>query len=319
MIDRMKVLVTGATGFVGKFVCDELRNRGMEVVASRRAFSVVPARPGAEVLFDLATPQDLMVEQLRGIDAVVHLAARVHVLDRRRDDDEYFWKVNVVATERLAQVAAAAGVRRLVFMSTIKVNGEASTAAEFRACDRPAPVGAYAVSKYSAELKLRAVSAATGLSVVIVRPPLVYGPGVGGNFLRMMRLVDKGWPLPFAGVRNQRSYVNAWNLASLVGKTLLHPDAAGQTFLVSDGCRISTPDLLRRMANALGKSPILLNVPECALRGAAGVIGRREDIDRLCGSLVVDDRATREMLGWDAIVSMDEAMARTVTWYLGSA
>ncbi len=313
-----KVLVTGATGFVGKVVCDRLRTRGLAVVTSRRTASSAPAGPRTEVSFDLAKPENLNVEELRGIDAVVHLAARVHVMDRRRDDDEYFRQFNVIATERLAQLAAAAGVRRFVFMSTIKVNGEATTGAAFKACDAPSPVGAYAMSKYLAERALGAVSARTGLSVVVIRPPLVYGPGVGGNFLRMMRLVDRGWPLPFARVRNQRSYVNVWNLADLVGRALVHPIAGGQTLLISDGTPVSTADLVRRLAAGFGKSPRLVGVPEFALRGAARILGRKDDLDRLCGSLVVDDHATRALLGWDAPVSMDEGIARTVAWYLGS-
>lgn len=313
-----RVLVTGATGFVGKIVCDELRARGLEVVASRRTGSDAAAGPRKELHFDLATPEDLIVEELRGIDAVVHLAARVHVMDFRRDDDEYFRQFNVIATERLARVAASAGVRRFVFMSTIKVNGEATAGAAFRACDAPSPVGGYAMSKYLAEQALRAVSAGTGLSVVVIRPPLVYGPGVGGNFLRMMRLLEKGWPLPFARIRNQRSYVNVWNLADLVEKALAHPAAGGQTLLISDGYPVSTADLLRRLAAAFGKSPHLVGVPECALRGVARIVGRKEDMDRLCSSLVVDDHATRTLLGWDVPVSMDQGIARTVAWYLGS-
>jgi len=265
--------------------------------------------------FDLATPGALTADELRGIDAVVHLAARVHVMDDRASDEEHFRQFNVTATERLAHVAALAGVRRFVFMSTIKVNGEATTDSVFTADDPPSPAGAYAVSKHLAELAVRAVEAQTGMEVVVVRPPLVYGPGVGGNFLRMMRWIDKGWPLPFARIRNQRSYVSVWNLADLVGTALVHPAAGGRNFLVSDGRPMSTAELVRLLAAAFGRSPKLVAVPESALRFAARLLGRGEDIDRLCGSLVVDDAATRALLGWNPQADVETSIARTVGWY----
>lgn len=309
------VLVTGASGFVGRFVCEDLRARGFDVEVTRRGGAVAAQDRATRRHFDLATPDALTVDELRGIDAVVHLAARVHVMDHRARSDERFRQFNVTATERLAHVAAAAGIRRFVFMSTIKVHGEATTDSVFRSDDPPSPAGAYAVSKHLAELALREVAAQTGMEVIVVRPPLVYGPGVGGNFLRMMRWIDKGWPLPFASIRNQRSYVSVWNLADLVGTALVHSAAGGSNLLVSDGRPMSTAEFVRLLAAGLGRSPNLRRLPESALRYAARVLGREEDIDRLCGSLVVDDSATRELLGWRPPASVESSIARTVSWY----
>jgi len=309
------VLVTGASGFVGRFVCEDLRARGFDVEVTRRGGAVAAQDRATRRHFDLATPDALTVDELRGIDAVVHLAARVHVMDHRARSDERFRQFNVTATERLAHVAAAAGIRRFVFMSTIKVHGEATTDSVFRSDDPPSPAGAYAVSKHLAELALREVAAQTGMEVIVVRPPLVYGPGVGGNFFRMMRWIDKGWPLPFASIRNQRSYVSVWNLADLVGTALVHSAAGGSNLLVSDGRPMSTAEFVRLLAAGLGRSPNLRRLPESALRYAARVLGREEDIDRLCGSLVVDDSATRELLGWRPPASVESSIARTVSWY----
>lgn len=284
------------------------------VVATRSELDAAQNR-ATKRHFDLGNPNALTVDELRGIDAVVHLAARVHVMDDRASDEEHFRQFNVTATERLARVAALAGVRRFVFMSTIKVNGEATTDSVFRAEDLPSPTGAYAVSKHRAELAVRAVEAQTGLEVVVVRPPLVYGPGVGGNFLRMMRWIDKGWPLPFDRIHNQRSYVSVWNLADLVGTVLVHPAAGGRSLLVSDGHPMSTAELMGRLAAAFGRSPKLVAVPESVLRFTARILGRHEDIDRLCGSLVVDDAATRALLGWIPRANVETGIARTVDWY----
>jgi UDP-glucose 4-epimerase len=312
---QTSVLVTGASGFVGRFVCEDLRARGFDVFVTRRGGPDAAQDRVTSRHYDLATPGALTVDELRGIDAVVHLAARVHVMDKRARNEEHFRQFNVTATERLAHVAAAAGVRRFVFMSTIKVNGEATTDSVFRSEDLPSPAGAYAVSKHLAELAVRAVAAQTGMEIVVVRPPLVYGPGVGGNFLRMMRWIDNGWPLPFASIRNQRSYVSVWNLADLVGTALVHPAAGGRNLLVSDGRPMSTAELVRLLAASLGRSPNLKHLPEYALRFAARLLGREEDIDRLCGSLVVDDSATRALLGWSPPATVETSVARTVDWY----
>lgn len=314
-----KVLVTGASGFVGRYVCDDLRSRGLDVITTHRDAAAAIAEDPARIRWDLEHAAALRVADLHGIDAVVHLAARVHVMGREALADGYFHGPNVVATRHLAEIAAAAGASRFVYMSSIKVNGEATRGSPFTAGDRPAPEDAYGRSKLHAERALHEVAGQTGLQVVIVRPPLVFGPGVGGNFLRMLRWVARGWPLPLGGIANSRSYVNAWNLADLVGAALLHPDASGRTLLAADGPAVSTADLLRGLARACGRQPRLLDVPESVLRMAAQVAGRQQDIARLCGSLVVDDSATRTTLGWSPPVPFDDGILRTARWYMEEA
>lgn len=321
MTGVQKVLVTGATGFLGRFICDDLRGRGLEVVTTTRPDAVAGASAvdRAQLRWDLGNPATLRVQDLVGIDAVVHLAARVHVMGPEARDDAYFQAHNVDATRHLAGIASAAGARRFVYMSSIKVNGEATRGSMFAPDDPPAPEDAYGRSKLQAERALLEIAGQTRLQLAIIRPPLVYGPGVGGNFARMLRWVAKGWPLPLGGVRNLRSYVSAWNLADLVGTALLHPGANGRTLLVADGPAISTAELLRHLARACGREALLFDVPETILRAAARVTGRQQDIARLCGSLVVDDSATRTILGWSPPVPFDVGMQRTAHWYMESA
>lgn len=319
MIGMQKVLVTGASGFLGRFVCDDLRGRGLDVVTTHRDLSIAGANDRARIRWDLEDAATLRVQDLIGVDAVVHLAARVHVMGHDARNDAFFRGPNVDATKHLAEVAAAAGAKRFVYMSSIKVNGEATTVSAFTPEDRPAPEDAYGRSKLLAERALYEISGQSGLQVVVVRPPLVYGPGVGGNFLRMLRWVARGWPLPLGGVANLRSYVSAWNLADLVGTALLHPDASGRKLLVADGPAVSTADLLRQLARGCGRQPLLFKVPERMMRVAAQLIGREQDIARLCGSLVVDDSSTRAVLGWSPPVPFDDGILRTAHWYEESA
>jgi UDP-glucose 4-epimerase len=319
MIGVRTVLVTGASGFLGQFVCDDLRGRGLDVITTHRGGSVANANDRPRIYWDLEDPATLRVQDLNGIDAVVHLAARVHVMGHEALDDGYFHGPNVHATKHIAEIAAAAGASRFVYMSSIKVNGEATTVAPFTPDDRPAPEDAYGRSKLLAERALHEIAARTGLQAVVIRPPLVFGPGVGGNFVRMLRWVARGWPLPLGGVKNLRSYLSAWNLADLVGTALLHPGAAGRTLLVADGPAVSTADLLRRLARACGRKPLLFDVPEQVMYVAAQLTGRTQDIARLCGSLVVDDSATRAALGWNPPVPFDDGILRTAHWYMESA
>ncbi len=310
------VAVTGAGGFVGRFVCRELEARGFTIrTMGRSTPGSVGIRPD-DIHFDLLEPTALSAESLRGVDAVVHLAARVHVMKADARDDALFMTCNAVATERLARAAATAGVRRLVFLSSIKVNGEYTPVAPFRPDDTPAPVGAYALSKYAAERALHQISAETGLQVCIIRPPMVYGPGVAGNFLRMLRWVERGLPLPFRHVHNRRSNVSVWNLADLVARALVHPAATRSAWLCSDGEAMSTDELLLRIGELLGKSPRLLPIPRELARLVLRLTSRSEDYDRLYGSLEVDDSATRLALGWEPPVSLEIGLARTAAWYL---
>jgi UDP-glucose 4-epimerase len=250
----------------------------------------------------------------QGVDAVVHCAARVHVMqDDATDPLEAYRLVNVEGTLNLARQAATAGVRRFVFVSSIKVNGEATVPRQpFTADDAPAPLDPYGVSKLEAEQGLREIEAQMGMEVVIVRPPLAYGPGVKANFASMMRWVARGVPLPLGAIHNARSMVALDNLVDLLVTCLKHPAAAGQTFLVSDGEDVSTTKLLRRTAQAMGKRALLLPVPAFLLESGAALLGKRAVAQRLCGSLQVDIEKTRRLLGWNPPLTLDQGLKKAV-------
>jgi len=251
-----------------------------------------------------------------GMEAVVHLAAKAHVLDQPHDDGEYH-RINALGTRSLAQAAARAGVRRFVLLSSIKVYGEARERA-FGVDEEPQPVDVYGKSKLSAELYLRDSAASTNMEAVIVRPPLVYGPRVRANFLRLMQWVDRRVPLPLGALRNSRSLVALDNLSDFLGHVLVHASAANNTWLVSDGEDVSTPELIRRMARTMNRRAYLLPVPPVLLRAAGKIVGRTEDVTRLCGSLTLDIAASRRTLGWNPVITQEEAIASTVRWYLES-
>jgi len=270
-----QVLVTGATGFIGRALCAE------------KNFETKP--------LDLRRPA--WERDLAGAEVVVHLAGVAHT----RASDALYEEVNVRATQRLAIAALEAGVRRLVFVSSIKVNGEATPIDRpFRAADTPNPQDEYGRSKWRAEQALASLS---GMEVVIVRPPLVYGPGVRANFLRLLQLVDTGLPLPFGSIRNRRSFVFVGNLVALLRRCAEHPAAAGKTFLAADGEDLSTPELARRMAKALGRASRLVPFPPFLLPS------------KLAGSLVVDASEARSLLQWLPPYSVDEGLARTAAAY----
>ena len=251
-------------------------------------------------------------DELVDCDVVVHLAARVHVMyDASIDPLAEFRRVNVQGTLNLARQAAASGVRRFVFISSIKVNGEATQPGQpFTADDAPAPLDAYGISKMEAEQGLRELAAQTGMEVVIIRPPLVYGPGVKANFAAMMRWLQRGVPLPLGAIHNQRSLVALDNLVDLIVTCLTHPAAANQTFLVSDDEDVSTTELLRRMGQAMGKPARLLPVPVSWLKVGAAMVGKRDAAQRLSGSLQVDIEKTCRLLGWVPPISLDEGLRR---------
>ncbi len=310
-----KVLVTGANGFVGKALCRLLTERGYDVYAAVRTADKLGEVSGEGVVVGEAEQANW---QLDGVDSVVHLAARVHVMhDTASDPLTEFRRVNVAATERLARQAAASGVKRLVFLSSIKVNGEGTPKDRgYTESDPPAPVDPYGVSKLEAEQTLQQISRETGLEVVIVRPPLIYGAGVKGNFSTMLNWVYRGVPLPVGLADNRRSLIGLGNISDLLETCLRHPAAAGQTFLASEGDDVSTPELLRRIAHALNRQTRLLPVPEALLRLALRPLKRENMIDRLFGSLVVSNHHARERLGWSPPVSMQEGLAQTARWYL---
>ena len=252
---------------------------------------------------------------LQGIDTVVHLAARVHVMkDSSAEPLQAYREVNVQGTERLARQAADRGVKRFIFLSTVKVNGEEKRKA-YTESDRPSPMDSYGISKMEAELKLRKIAAETGMAVVILRPPLVYGPGVKANFLKLLQTVDRRMPLPFAGVKNQRSLIYVDNLVDAIVSCVLHPNAPGQTFLVSDGKDVSTPELIRMIAAALQKQPRLFRFPALALYIVGRLTGKGPAVDRLIGSLTVDTGKIKNELGWTAPFTLEEGLQNTAFWY----
>lgn len=255
-------------------------------------------------------------DALESVDAVVHLAARVHVIhDGAVDGLEAYRKVNVEGTRSLAIQAARAGVRRFVFVSSVKVNGEATPGRAFSDSDPPRPEDPYGVSKREAEDVLREIAGRSGLEVVILRPPLVYGPGVKANFLRMLRWVDRGIPLPLAAVSNRRSLIYVGNLGDAIVRCLEQPAAAGETFLVDDGEPVSTPQLLREIGDSLGRPARLFPVPAAVLRGMAALTGRTRDATRLFGDLVVDSGRIRRTLDWEPPFTRQQGLDTTAAWF----
>jgi nucleoside-diphosphate-sugar epimerase len=254
---------------------------------------------------------------LEGVDVIVHLAARVHVMDEHAADPlAEFRRVNAEGTVRLGRAAAAQGVRRLVYLSTIKVNGERTDTAPFQGSDPARPEDPYAASKWEAEQGLWALASETGLEVTVVRPPLVYGPGVKGNLLRLLATVNREVWLPLARVRNARSLISLGNLVDLLACCAESPRAANQTLLASDGEDLSTPDLIRRLARALGRRPRLLSIPLGLLRFAAALMGRAAEFGRLTESLQIDAAETRRQLGWVPPQTVDQGLAETAEWFL---
>jgi nucleoside-diphosphate-sugar epimerase len=309
------ILLTGATGFVGGALVRQLAadclSNGV-VAAVRRKAESLPEAVRQISVGDLLPTTD-WGSALQGVNVVVHCAARVHVMqDDATDPLQAHRMVNVSGTCNLARQAVAAGVCRFVYISSIKVNGEFTDAGRpFTVDDAPAPEDPYGVSKHEAELALRQIAAETGMEVVIIRPPLVYGPGVKANFESMIRWLSFGIPLPLAGItQNRRSLVALDNLVDLIVTCLSHPSAANQTFMVSDGEDLSTADLLRRMGAAIGHPVRLFYMPPSVLKLGALVVNKPGIHQRLCGSLQLDITKTRQLLGWTPPVSVDEGLRR---------
>ena len=313
----MKVLVTGATGFIGRSLCPLLRSRGFAVRTAVR--SPAALAPDIEVVkIDELGPATHWSAAVSGVDAIVHLAGRAHAPGRPGFDEVAKVRaVNFEATVHLARAATRAGVRRFVFVSTAKVHGEQNAGWPWTEQDAPAPQDLYARSKWEAEQALAQIARTAALEVVVLRPPLVYGPGVQANFLRLLRTVDRGLPMPLGAIRNRRSLVYVGNLADAIATCLDRPAAANRTFLVSDGEDVSTPKLIRSVAAALDRPARLVSVPVWMLRLGARLLGCGADFDRLAGNLAVDASAIRRDLGWQPPYSMQAGLEETARWYRG--
>ncbi|MCP9447172.1 MAG: SDR family oxidoreductase [Nitrospira sp.] len=318
----MTVLITGATGFIGSALCRRLQNEGLAVRAAVRDRSKIALPTDSEssdrewvVLYDQSTDEETR-QALKGAQVVVHLAARVHVMrDQAADPLGEFRRINRDWTERLARAAAAQGVRRFVYLSSIKVNGEESVT-PFTEQDAPSPQDSYGISKWEAEEALAAVASETGLETAVIRSPLVYGPGVGGNFLSLLKLVRSGIPLPLGAVRNKRSLVYRDNLVDALVACARDPRASGQTYLVSDGEDVSTPELIRRIARAMGVPVRLWPVPVSLLRLGGRLVGQEGALARLTTSLQVDASKIRRVLGWSPPWSVDRGIEETAAWFM---
>lgn len=307
-----RVLVTGATGFVGRVLCDTLTRSGYEVRAAVRTRDCTGLQVAETVAIgDLATADWAVA--LRGVQCVVHAAARAHAT-AAGENLQLYLDTNAHGTQRLASAAVRAGVDRFVYLSSVKVNGEGA-AQPYRALDEPQPQDAYGKSKWLGEKYAFEAAAGSTTGVAIVRSPLVYGPGVKANFLRLMNWVERGWPLPLAAINNRRSLVSVWNLCDLLQRVLTHAAASGRIWMVCDGEDFSTPELVRRIAGAMQRPARLFPVPTAVLRGLGALAGRGAQIARLCDSLTVDSTATRRELGWLPPVAIAEGLARTVRWY----
>ena len=310
-----QILVTGATGFVGRSVCHALAGLGFTVRAALHVERSLPEHVAQSVLVgDISQATD-WGRALDGIDTVVHLAAKAHAMSPALASEQY-QLTNAEGTEGLVRAAVRAGVRRFVYLSSIKVNGEGLADRAYTALDPPNPRDAYAISKWLGEKHVMEVEPTSPPARVIVRTPLVYGPGVRANFLRLLRWVEKGWPMPLGAIHNSRSMSSIWNLTHLLTQVVDHPGAAGKTWLVSDGLDLSTPELIARIGAVMGRRVRLLPVPVALLRIGGGLFGRAEEIARLCNSLTVDIAATRQQLAWSPALSVEESIRRTVRWYI---
>lgn len=303
-----KILITGVNGFVGRYLYGVLTYAGYSVRGTvRDASKALDGHATVAVgTIDAATDWS---PALQDIDCVVHLAARVHVMrETAADVLAAFRIVNVDGSANLARQAAASGVKRFIYLSSIKVNGERTVDRPFSADDQPHPKDAYGQSKWEAEQALRGIGASTGLEIVIIRPPLIVGSGVKGNLWRLLRLIEKGWPLPFGSIRNGRSLVGIGNLCDLIRVCIEHSNAPGEVFLASDGDDLSTPQLLQHLAAALHKSLRLLPMPVGLLQGLGKISGMSAAIARLTGDLRVDICKNRELLGWTPPYSVTDSL-----------
>jgi nucleoside-diphosphate-sugar epimerase len=311
-----RVLITGANGFIGTTLCKKLLNKNFCVYGAVRPGKSSFLPEGVEAVHIKSIDGDTDWKNiLENIHAVVHLAARVHIMkDSVSNPFDEYRKVNIMGSERLAQSAAGCGVKRFVFMSSVKVNGEENIRA-YKESDATFPKDSYGISKMIAENRLREIASKTGMELVILRPPLVYGSGVKANFLNLIKTVHKRRPLPLSKVYNRRSFIYIKNLVDAVITCIKHPGAAGQTYFVSDDEDISTPDLIRKIASALNTSPRIFPFPRVLLFTIGKILGKGSSLEKLIGSLTVDISKIKQELGWKPTVTMDCGLQETAEWY----
>jgi nucleoside-diphosphate-sugar epimerase len=315
----MKILVTGANGFVGSQLSETLAKSGHEVRNTARSLASNSSTTRELITCDLESADNLD-HLTTGCDAIVHLAGRAHVMsDNPATSESLYVSANVDVTRKLAQSASRTGVKRMILMSSVKVNGESTTInTPFTSQDIPDPQDPYGRSKAQAEQALWEITSTSDLEGVVIRPPLVYGPGVRANFASLIGIVGRGLPLPLGSIQNKRSFVSLDNLVDLISTTVQSPNAAGNTFLVSDGHDLSTPELVRSIASALDQSPKLFPFPSALLKLAATASGKRGAYDRLCGSLTVDIALTKQKLSWTPPFTVQDSMQRTVDAFIQS-
>jgi nucleoside-diphosphate-sugar epimerase len=311
-----RVLVTGATGFIGRELCATLARAGFTVRAALRDGSSATAHAAERVVVGDVNATTEWKAALRDVAVVVHAAARAHIRSDAASESELFIETNARGTQRLALAAKGSGIRRLIYLSSIKVNGEETRGHPYSASDEPAPRDAYGVSKWLGERHVLEAAAGSDMRIAIVRPPLVYGPGVKANFLRLLRWVDKQRPLPFGAIQNKRSLVSVWNLCDFLVSLLGVSNTRNRVWMVSDGEDISTPALMRLIGACMHRRMRIFPVPANLLRVLGRMAGRAAELDRLCGSLVVDIEESCAQLRWRPPVALNEGIARTVDWYL---
>jgi len=314
-----KILITGATGFVGRALFENLMFKKKYLVH-------LTTRTNQEKLFEGGKTFNIgeidsntnWKDALNGVSCIVHCAARAHMMEKKQTDSlNSYSRINVDGTRNLANQAVGIGIKRFIFLSSVKVNGEETIASKsFKYDDIPQPEDAYGISKWEAEQALLEISKKTGLELVIIRVPLIYGVGVKGNFLRLLDLIYKQIPLPLFNINNSRSFIGLDNLVDLITHCIDHPKATGKTFLVSDGEDISTPDLIRKLSQIMGRSTRLFSFPISIFKLVGYLIGKNPEVNRLIGSLRVNSSHTRKILEWNPPFSLDEGLEKTVRWYL---
>jgi nucleoside-diphosphate-sugar epimerase len=313
----MRVALTGAAGFIGRVVCRRLYNEGYDVRAVVRSLPSAAVSSHEVCCIGEIGPDTRWDDTLAGVDVVVHLAARAHILhERTRDPEREYWRTNVAGTERLARAAMGCGVRRFIYVSSIGVVGNQTPLQPFSESDPPQPHDVYTRSKYEAECRLHEARASGHMELVIIRPPLVYGPGVPGNFALLLKAVHARLPLPVKSVYNRRSYIYSDNLADFIMRCMEHPQAMNEIFVVSDGEDISTPELVTRIARAMGRTPMLLPCNIRLMKAVAKVIGKSDLFIKLCGSLCVNSQKACKLMNWAPPFSLDAGLNKTVSWYL---